>query len=61
MSEYNFVVINRAGQAKPASLSFLLVNLGMPWTLPTVFISALAELPKCVVVSFFRRGLPHKK
>jgi len=34
MSEYNFVVINWAVRAKPAGLSFLFVNLGVPWTLP---------------------------
>ena len=34
MSEYNFVVINLAGRAKPTGLSFLIVNLGVPWTLP---------------------------
>jgi len=34
MSEYNAVVINWAGRAKPAGLSFLIVNLGVPWTLP---------------------------
>ena len=34
MSEYNPVVINWAGRAKPAGLSFLIVNLGVPWTLP---------------------------
>ena len=34
MSEYNIVVINRAVRAKPAGLSFLIVNLGVPWTLP---------------------------
>ena len=34
MSEYNFVVINRGGRAKPAGLSFLIVNLDVPWTLP---------------------------
>ena len=34
MSEYNFVVINWAGRAKRAGLSFLIVNLSVPWTLP---------------------------
>jgi len=34
MSEYNFVVINWAGRAKPAGLSFVIVNLGVAWTLP---------------------------
>jgi len=35
MSEYNIAVINWAIRAKPAGLSFLIVNLGVPWTLPT--------------------------
>ena len=30
MSEYNLVVINWAIRAKPAGLSFLIVNLGVP-------------------------------
>ena len=34
MSEYNPVVIIWEGRAKPAGLSFLIVNLGAPWTLP---------------------------
>ena len=34
MSEYIFVVINWVGREKPVGLSFLIVNLGMPWTLP---------------------------
>jgi len=34
MSEYNPIVTNWAGRAKPAGLSFLIVNLGLPWTLP---------------------------
>jgi len=33
MSEYHFVVLNWAGRAKPAGLSFLIINLGVPWTL----------------------------
>jgi len=33
MSEYNPVVINWASGAKRAGLSFLIVNLGVPWTL----------------------------
>jgi len=35
MSEYNPIVINWPGRAKRAGLSFLIVNLGMPWTLPS--------------------------
>ena len=42
MSEYNFVVISWAVRAKPAGLSFLIVNLGVPWTFLRT--SALAEL-----------------
>ena len=34
MSEYSIVVINWAVRAKPAGLSFLIVNLDVPWTLP---------------------------
>ena len=34
MSEYNPIVINWAGRAKRAGLSFFIVNLGVPWTLP---------------------------
>ena len=34
MSEYNPIVINWTGRAKPAGLSFLIVNLGVPWTIP---------------------------
>ena len=33
MSEYNPIVINWAGRAKRAGLSFLIVNLGVPWAL----------------------------
>jgi len=34
MSEYNPIVIHWTGRAKPAGLSFLIVNLGVPWTIP---------------------------
>ena len=57
MSEYNFVVINCVVRAKPAGLSFLSVNLGVPWTLRLNSPVLLRSRPKCVVV-FFRRGLP---
>jgi len=53
MSECNFVVINWAVRAKPAGLSFLIVNLGVPWTLPIYVFSR--NCPKRVVVFFFRR------
>jgi len=44
MSEYNSIVTNWAGQAKRAGLSFLIISLGVPWTLRPKFASALAEL-----------------
>jgi len=60
MSEYNPIVINWAGRAKRAGLSFLIVNLGVPWALWPNSPVLLRRCPKCVVV-FFRRGLQHKK
>jgi len=44
MSDYNPIVINWTGRAKRAGLSFLIVNLGVPWTLRPKFTSVLAEL-----------------
>jgi len=34
MSEYNPIVINCAGRSKRGSLSFLIANLYVSWTLP---------------------------
>jgi len=45
---------------KRTGLSFLIVNLGVPWTLRLNSPVLSQSCPKCVVV-FFRRGLPHKK
>jgi len=59
MSEYNFVVINWAVRAKQAGLSFLIVNLGVPWTLPINQCSRGTVLNVCLSSSF-RRELPHK-
>jgi len=43
---------------KPACLSFLIVNLGMLWTLPIQSVLS-RNCPQRVVV-FFKGGLPHK-
>jgi len=58
MSEYNFVVISWAVRAKQAGLSFLIVNLGVPWTLPINQCSRGTVLNVCFSSSF-RRELPH--
>jgi len=58
-SECNSIVTNWAGRAKRAGLSFLIVSVGVPWTLQLNSPVLLRSCPKCVVV-FFRRGLPHK-
>ena len=58
MSEYNPIVINWAGRVKRAGLSFLIVNLGVPWALRLNSPVLLRSCPKCFVV-FFRRGLQH--
>jgi len=59
MSEYNSVVIDWAGRAKPAGLSFLIVNLGVPWALRPNSPVLLQSYPKRVLFFFFRRELPH--
>ena len=59
MSEYNSIVTNWAGRAKLAGLSFLIVSLGVPWTLQLNSPVLLRSCPICVVV-FFGGGLPHK-
>jgi len=50
--------MNRAGRAKLAGLSFLIVNLGVPGTLRLNSPVLLRGCPKCVVV-LFKRWLPH--
>ena len=60
MSKYNPVVINWAGRAKPVGLSFLIVNLGVPWALRPNSSVLLRSCPKRVLFLFFRRELPHK-
>jgi len=59
MSEYNPIVINWAGRAKRAGLSFLIVKLGVPWTLPLNSPVLLWSCPKRVWFFLFRRELPH--
>jgi len=46
-------------ERKRAGLSFLIVNLGVPWALRPNSPVLSRSCPKCVVV-FFRRGLQHK-
>jgi len=53
MSEYHLIVINSAG------LSFLIVNLGVPWALRPNSQVLLRSCPKHVLFFFFRRELPH--
>jgi len=57
MSEYNPIVINWAGRAKQAGLSFLIVNLSVPWTLQLKSPVLSRSCPKRVLF-FFRRELP---
>jgi len=59
MSEYNPIVINWAGRTKPAGLSFLIVNLGVPWALRLTSPVLLQSCPKCAVI-FLRRGLQQR-
>jgi len=51
MSEYNPIVINWTG------LSFLIVNLGVPWALRPNSPVLLRSCPKRVLFLFFRREL----
>ena len=60
MSEYNPIVINWAGRAKRAGLSFFIVNLGVTWELRPNSPVLLWSCPKRVLLFFFRRELPHK-
>jgi len=60
MSEYNPIVINWAGWAKRAGLSFSIVNLGVPWALRPNSPVLLRCCPKRVLFFFFTRELPHK-
>jgi len=60
MHEYNFVVMNLAVRAKPAGLSFVIVNLGVPWTLPINQCSRGNVLNVCFSSSF-RRELPQNQ
>ena len=50
---------NRAAHAS-AGLSFLIVNLGVPWALWPNSPVLLRRCPKCLLFFFFRRELPHK-
>jgi len=59
MIEYNPTVINWAGRAKRAGLSFLIVNLGVPSALRPNSPVLLWSCPKRVLFFFFRRELPH--
>jgi len=58
MSEYNSIVINWVGRAKRAGLSFLIINLGVPWTFRLNLPVLLRSCPKRVLFFFFRRELP---
>jgi len=59
MSKKNPIVINWAGRAKRAGLSFLTVNLGVPWTLWLKSPVLLRNCRKRVLFFLFRRELPH--
>jgi len=61
MSEYisQFNKTEREVERKSAGLSFLIVNLGVPWALRPNSPVLSRSCPKCVVV-FFKRGLQHK-
>jgi len=48
----------REVERKRAELSFVIVNLGVPWALRPNSPVLSRSCPKCVVV-FFRRGLQH--